>query len=58
MSNVLPFTKKAKAKRSTLCQNNHHKWKAAKNSQFDVKQGKLVTIETCTVCGKVRHRLT
>ncbi len=58
MGDIVPFKKKSVAKRSTLCANNHHKWKASKNSQFDVKKGKLLTIDICTRCGKQRNRYT
>lgn len=58
MSNILPFKKKAAARKSVLCLNNHHRWKVSKQNQFDVKQGKLVTIEKCTRCAKTRTVLT
>lgn len=58
MSNILPFKKKPAPRQSLLCKNNHHKWKASKQSQFDVKQGKLVTVEVCSRCGKKKHLLT
>ncbi|ASJ70535.1 hypothetical protein [Granulosicoccus antarcticus] len=58
MGDVIPFGRKPVAKKSTLCQNNHHKWDVVKDAQFDVRQGKLVTIERCARCGKTRNRLT
>jgi len=60
VSNILPFKPRAKKKpkRSTLCENNHHKWEVEKQSQFDVKNGKLVTIEKCSKCGQKRIRST
>jgi hypothetical protein len=57
MGNILPFRKKAAPKGKTLCLNNHHKWAVVKERQFDVKQGKLVTVERCTRCKKERVRL-
>lgn len=51
-------TKSAKGRGNTLCRNNHHKWETVKSSQFDVKQGRLVTIQRCARCGKQRNRLT
>ena len=39
-----------------LCENNHHKWVIEKQSQFDVKAGKLVTVERCVRCDKRRTR--
>lgn len=58
MGDVIPFRRKPAEQKSTLCQNNHHKWKALKESRFDVQQGRLVTVERCTRCGKTRNRLT
>jgi len=42
----------------TLCTSGFHKWAVVKNSQFDVKQGKLVTVEQCTRCGQQRTKAT
>jgi len=69
MSTILPFDpegqkkKKAtrlkeKARQRTLCSNNHHKWKTVTESKFDVKEGRLVTVEQCDRCGLTRNRLT
>ncbi|MBX2881166.1 MAG: hypothetical protein KTR32_14575 [Granulosicoccus sp.] len=66
---MLPFDpsaakKRAKKKREdksrgkTLCGSNHHKWKVVTEQKFDVKRGKLVTVECCERCGKRRNRLT
>jgi hypothetical protein len=57
MSDILPFKKpslKEKHKGNTLCRNGHHKWVVDKEKQFDVKQGKLVTLYRCTRCEKTR----
>jgi hypothetical protein len=55
MADILPF-KKPKAvdknKGKTLCNNNHHKWLVCKKKQFDVREGKLVTVYKCGRCGK------
>ncbi len=51
MSNVVPF-KKPPVKKRGLCQYGHHKWRVVKNSQFDTRQGRLVTIYRCGNCGK------
>jgi len=58
MTNIVPFKKRTKkvAKRSTLCENNHHKWVIETESKFDVKAGKLVTVERCARCDKRRTR--
>ena len=41
-----------KAKSRGLCQHGFHKWKINKEKQFDVKQGKLITVYQCERCGK------
>ncbi len=51
MSNIIPF-KKRRVKKLGLCQHGHHKWHVVKDSQFDSKQGKLVTVYKCLNCGK------
>lgn len=63
-SNVIQL-RKAKAARlnkraeeKTLCSSGFHKWQVHKQSQFDVKQGKLVTVEQCQRCGMRRTRGT
>lgn len=57
--------RKAKSERTaklaegkTLCTSGFHKWAVVKQSQFDVKQGKLVTVEKCSRCGQQRTRGT
>ena len=46
------YAKKTRSKANTLCNNNHHKWVVCKKQQFDVKQGKLVTVYRCARCNK------
>jgi hypothetical protein len=62
MGDVIPFDRmqapKKRPKQSSLCQNNHQKWAIIKEREFDVNQGKLVTVERCERCGKTRNRLT
>lgn len=57
MADIIPF-KPRPAKRnsagSTLCRQGHHKWQVVKDKQFDVKQGRLVTLYRCQRCGKTR----
>jgi hypothetical protein len=56
MSNVINL-RKAKQKRAegkTLCTSGFHKWEVVSKQRFDVKQGKLVTLERCTRCGEER----
>jgi len=55
MGDVLKFKKPSlfeKHKGKTLCRNGFHKWEVMKEKQFDVKQGKLVTIYKCVRCGE------
>ena len=55
MSNVLPFKRPTdfeKHKGKTLCKSGFHKWVVVKDKQFDVKQGKLVTVYKCSRCGE------
>lgn len=55
MSNILPFKRPTdfeKHKGKTLCRSGFHKWEVVKDKQFDVKQGKLVTVYKCKRCGE------
>jgi len=55
MANILVFKKKKLSERhkgKTLCKSGFHKWEVIKENQFDVKQGKLVTVCKCKRCGK------
>ncbi len=57
MADILPFRKpslKEKHRGKTLCRHGHHKWVIDKEREFDVKQGKLVTVYRCSRCGKTR----
>jgi hypothetical protein len=47
---------KQRAEGKMLCDSGFHKWQVVKQSQFDVKQGKLVTVEQCVRCGLRRTR--
>ncbi|ACL71801.1 conserved hypothetical protein [Thioalkalivibrio sulfidiphilus HL-EbGr7] len=47
-----------KHKGKTLCRSNFHKWEVLTENRFDVKQGRLVTIERCARCGETRSRRT
>ena len=54
MADILAFKKKTqseKHKRKTLCRNGFHKWEVVNEKQFDVKQGRLVTVYACRRCG-------
>lgn len=55
MTNILPFKRPSpqqKHKGKTLCRSGFHKWQVVTNKQFDVKQGRLVTVYRCTRCGQ------
>ena len=55
MAKILTFKKQKlsdKHKGKTLCKSGFHKWELFKEKQFDVKQGKLVTIHRCKRCGE------
>lgn len=56
MADILPFQRKPKTapKRSSLCENGHHRWAVWQRKPFDVKQGKLITIYRCERCGAER----
>lgn len=61
MGDIVKFKKvspKEKHKGKTLCRSGFHKWEVIKEKQFDVKQGKLVTLLKCSRCGKTSSRLT
>jgi len=51
MGEVVQFKKISVADRhkgKSLCQFGFHKWKILKEKQFDVKQGKLITVYQCS----------
>ncbi len=57
MGDVIPFRpapKKKKGEGRTLCKSGFHKWEIDQHKQFDVKQGKLVTIKRCARCGQTK----
>ena len=58
MGDILPFRRQGSSagKGSTLCRNGHHKWVADKTARFDVKEGRLVTVQRCSRCGCTRTR--
>lgn len=64
MSNIINLQRvrrerrQAKADGLTLCQSGFHKWQAVPEQRFDVRQGKLVTMERCRRCDAERIRLT
>lgn len=55
MGEILTFKKRSpfdKHKGKTLCRSGFHKWAVVKEKQFDVKQGKLITLYCCERCGE------
>ena len=57
MADILPFKRpalKEKHRGKTLCRHGHHKWVVDGRKQFDVKQGRLVTVYRCARCDKTR----
>ncbi len=57
MGEVIRFKKPTasdKARGKTLCRRGFHKWQVNKTSNFDSKQGRLVTQYRCSRCGAVR----
>ncbi|RZU47858.1 hypothetical protein EV700_0825 [Fluviicoccus keumensis] len=57
MSNVLPFRKPA-APAKGMCQHGFHRWRILQEKQFDVQQGKLVTVWRCERCGERKVKAT
>ncbi|HFQ92309.1 MAG TPA: hypothetical protein ENK29_05480 [Chromatiales bacterium] len=58
MGDVLKFKKPRlaeKHKGKTLCRSGFHKWCIVQEKQFDVKQGRLVTLYRCSRCGKTMN---
>lgn len=60
MGEIIKFKRpslRQKSEGRTLCDSGFHKWKVLAEPRFDVKRGKLVTVERCTRCGVERRRL-
>ncbi len=61
MGDVVRFkkpSKKEKARGKTLCSRGFHKWVIDQKKQFDVQEGKLITIHRCSRCGKTKTTAT
>jgi hypothetical protein len=59
MGEIIRFRKpKAaeKARGKTLCREGFHRWVIFKDKQFDVRQGRLVTVYRCSRCGVMQTR--
>jgi hypothetical protein len=60
MGEIVKFRKpdaRKQADGKTMCKNGFHKWRVVKERSFDVKRGKLVTVERCERCSKERTQL-
>lgn len=47
-----------RAKGVTLCRSGFHKWETLTDQRFDVRQGKLITVQRCIRCEQARVKLT
>ena len=59
MGDVVQFKRPKVAeqhKGNTLCRSGFHKWEVLKEKQFDVKQGKLITVYQCKRCAKIKSK--
>ncbi|MBA3581368.1 MAG: hypothetical protein H0W44_02830 [Gammaproteobacteria bacterium] len=62
MGDIIPFKKPPqikladKHKNKILCLNGFHKWQIVQEKQFDVKQGKLVTLYRCQRCAATKSK--
>ncbi len=59
MADILPFKKRKlseKHRGNTLCRNGFHKWVLLKDSEFDSKAGRLVTVYRCQRCGQRKNK--
>lgn len=57
MGEVIQFRKPTaqdKNKGKTLCKSGFHKWEVSTKKQFEVKQGKLITLYICARCGHTK----
>jgi len=58
MADILAFKKNKlsdKHKGKTLCKNGFHKWEIIQEKQFEVTQGRMVTVYKCKRCGKQKN---
>ncbi|NOT84497.1 MAG: hypothetical protein HOP02_06870 [Methylococcaceae bacterium] len=59
MGDLIAFKKPKTAaihKGNTLCRSGFHLWEILNESQFDVKQGRLMTLSRCKRCAKIKHQ--
>ncbi len=57
MGDVIPFRQARpgqKHKGKGLCRSGFHKWVIVQEKQFDIREGKLVTLYRCSRCDATR----
>ena len=58
MADIVLFKKpkpSQKHRGNTLCRSGFHKWELLKDSEFDNKSGRLVTVYRCRRCGQRKN---
>jgi hypothetical protein len=50
--------RKLRGSGTTMCRSGFHQWQDDERKQFDVKQGRLVSVQRCTRCNTTRTRVT
>ncbi|HCG70517.1 MAG TPA: hypothetical protein DE147_08645 [Gammaproteobacteria bacterium] len=43
---------------TTLCRSGFHRWQDDPTKQFDVKQGRLVSVQRCSRCNTTRTKIS
>jgi hypothetical protein len=62
MSNIIHLTtarqahQRTRASGVTYCRSGFHQWQIVIEQRFDVREGKLLTVERCTRCSQTRNR--
>ena len=60
-TNLAKFRKQRRKEQgsgNTLCRSGFHQWKDDGAKQFDVKQGRLVSVQRCARCKITRTRVS
>jgi hypothetical protein len=60
MGEVIRFKKPKAAEQArgkTLCREGFHRWVVFNDKQFDVRQGRLVTVYRCSRCGATKTKV-
>tara|TARA_S200000501_G_scaffold52176_1_gene42333 strand:- start:713 stop:916 length:204 start_codon:yes stop_codon:yes gene_type:complete len=58
LGKVRKLRRKKTAQGKTLCARGFHKWVDDDKKQFDVKQGRLISIQRCQRCGIARTKIS